>query len=373
MKNLLVTLLSDQTVPNVQFIKEKQNDDTYFLFVSTSRMEEKGVKKWIMQVCGIKEEKEKENGKVFTKVVDQFSLSNIEAELNAFDFTKYERITVNVTGGTKLMSLGVTDFFKQKNANIYYVHNGLKYSQIFPERNDCEFTVKLTVSEYLKSCGITYSEPKVEIVKEYTITFLDKFLSFTENEKNILIELNNVRNNREPYKKNSSKKGTCETNEIPNLAEFLGEIKFPLKNENELNKDEVKYLTGDWYEQWCYIKIKEKFNIADDYIKTGIQIKNANGIGNELDVVYMYDNNFCIIECKTDILSLKGDNILTETIYKQGALKSNFGLTVQPRIYTLSSKESKAVKDSHIIRAEDFRIMIKCKEDLDEFLQTSNL
>jgi hypothetical protein len=361
MNTLLVTLISDQTIPNVQFIKDKQDENTCFLFVSTQKMEEKGVKSWITKVCNIGEDK------TITIVVDQFSLNDIENKLNGLNYDDYNKLIVNVTGGTKIMSISVTDFFKSKNADIHYVHNGKKYSQIFPKQNDIEFKVKLSIAEYLSSYGIEYRESKIEINQEYTVSFLDKYLNLTEVEKKTIIELNNVRNERGEYKK--WKKCVDNIGDIQGLADFLNIIDFPSKN--SLSKAEVKYLTGDWYEQWCYFKIKEKFQIADDYIKTGINIKNANGIDNELDIVYMFDGNFCVIECKTDIISLTGDNILTEAIYKQGALKSNFGLTVQPRIYTLSSKESKAVKDSHINRAEDFKIIIKCKEDLDEFLKPS--
>jgi hypothetical protein len=365
MKNLLVTLLSDQTIPNVQFIKEKRNDNTSFLFVSTPKMEEKGVKNWIIQVCGIEKEK------VLTKVVDQFSLEDIESKLSEINYDEYEKLIVNVTGGTKIMSMGVADYFKQKNADIYYVHNGLKYSQIFPDLKDYNFSANLTISEYLNSYGIEFSESKIEIDKEYTLSFLEKFLGFDDNDKNILAELNKVRNNKKPYKKNGNNQKTCALIEINGLSEFICKINFPLKNKEKLSKEEVKYLTGDWYEQWCYYKIREKYDVSDDFIKTGIQIKNSNEIPNELDVIYMYKGVIHIIECKTGIIALDERNILTETIYKQGALKKDFGLYAKTSIYTLSSKESKDVKILHIDRAKDFDITIKCKEDLVEFLKNN--
>jgi hypothetical protein len=364
MANLIVSLLSDQTVPNVQFIKEKQNNKTDFLFVSTPKMEGIGVGKWIQNVCGISDKK------LQTIEVEQFSFGNITQKLSNIDFTKYEKIFVNVTGGTKVMSMATTDFFKQQNkTEIYYVQNGKSYSRLFPDLKDFIFDDDLKLSDYFFAYGIRFSDSKIIIDKDYTFHFLDNYLKFDDIEKQIIVELNNVRNNRLPYKKSQSKAGSCEIDEIEGLSKLLNKIEFPSEGKNVLIKEEVKFLTGDWYEQWCYFKIKDKYCIKDDFIKTGIVITNANDIQNELDVVYMYEGKLCVIECKTDIISIDGRNILTETIYKQAGLKENFGLTVQPRIYTLSSKESKSVKDSHISRAKDFKIEIKCKEDLNEFLK----
>ena len=142
MKKLIVTLLSDQPIPNVQFIKEKQNADTYFLFVSTQKMENKGVGKWIRKVCNISTEK------VITIIIDQFSPTDIENHLNKITYDKYEKIIVNVTGGTKIMSHTVTEFFKEKpDTEIFYL-TGLdnKIIQVFPKTKQPEKCMTNSVS-----------------------------------------------------------------------------------------------------------------------------------------------------------------------------------------------------------------------------------
>ena len=48
MKTILVSLISDQTIPNVQFIKEKIVDE--YLFISSEAMEKKGILNWILKI-----------------------------------------------------------------------------------------------------------------------------------------------------------------------------------------------------------------------------------------------------------------------------------------------------------------------------------
>jgi hypothetical protein len=367
MANLIVTLLSDQTIPNVQFIKEKSNENDFHLFVSTKQMNEKGVGNWIRNVCKIADDK------IQVIEVDKFSLADIESKLKSLTYSEYEHIFVNVTGGTKIMFMGVADFFKQKKiGEIYYVSNGQNYLQIAPKNGTYQFSKQITVSEYFNSYGITFSPQKIAISKDYTLKFLDKYLNFDEKDISIIKQLNDARNDRVPFRKNKKQR---KIDEFDGWKSFLEKIEFPLSDTTKetINNDEIKYLTGEWYEQWCYFKIQEKFNIPEDHITTGIKIRNTNNIDNELDVAYMYQGSLYIIECKTSVITLDKSNILTDTIYKQAAIKKNFGLSVKLRIFTLSSKEDKEVRNAHLDRARDFDIEIKCKEDLVEFLKEEKL
>src|SRR5690606_1337273 len=70
---------------------------------------------------------------------------------------------------------------------------------------------------------------------------------------------------------------------------------------------------------------------------------------NEFDVMFIYNNKFYTIECKTSIINqvvnglnkdgtikFKQSNILGETIYKADYLKNRFGLFAKPVILTLT-------------------------------------
>jgi len=350
MANLIVTLLSDQTIPNVQFIKEKSNENDLHLFVSTKRMNEKGVGNWIRNVCKIADDK------IQVIEVDEFSLADIDSKLKSLIYSEYEHIFVNVTGGTKIMSMSVADFFKQKNADIYYL-TGKDALHLFPEdkRRSAPLVDNISLKEYVESYGFELKGNAMpsSIPSNYTNKFISSFIKFSDDDRAVVEIL------RTEYRGK-----TCKTENIDGLNHFLDKINLDY-SENKLTKEQVKYLTGEWFEDFVYYKIKEEIQVPDDNIKTGIHIVKDN-VDNELDVVYLQDGKLYVIECKT----LLDSKLLQETIYKSTALSKNLGLFAKFYIYTLSDKKT---VEKQLERAKLFGIEIKCKEDLVEFLKEEKL
>jgi hypothetical protein len=353
MKTLLVTLISDQTIPNVQFIKEKKNENTWYLFVSTKKMEDKGVKIWIMNVCDIAEDK------TFTLVVDQFSLNDIELKLNELNYDEYDRLIVNVTGGTKIMSHTVTEFFKEFSAEIFYL-TGIENTilKVHPKTKQSvkSLTNQINLDEYIRSHGFELKEGRLSRISfEYTKQFLILFLSNEGNYSAVFSELRKLRND---------KKKKYEINQVEGLRFFLREAKFPLSDNDHLiiTRSEIKYLTGEWFEEYIYYSLKQELNISDGNIKTGITL-SKNNTENEFDVVFLYNGNLYTIECKTSIIN-RENNLMLETIYKATALQKNLGLYSKSSIFTLSSKETKDVREAHLDRGKLFNIDVFCREDI---------
>jgi hypothetical protein len=352
MKNLIVTLLSEQTIPNVQFIryiqeKLKKEDISYGqLFVSTKQMEDKGVGNWICKVCEITN--------LQSIIVEHNSLSDIQMQLTE-KCPDAETYFVNVTGGTKIMSMGVSDFFKEKiNARIYYI-DGNKCWLNFPEnqRFNNELADNINLKEYVESYGFELQETRISGINyEYTKQFLQYFIKFGENDRQII---NQIREKRDR---------TVVIKEIGGLQDFLCTINFPLADKNffTLGKNEVKYLTGEWFEEYIYFRLNEEKVIKNENLKTGTHLKK-NGVDNEFDIIFLYKTRFYAIECKTSILGYFG-NLVNETIYKSTALQRNLGLFSNFNIFTLSSKESNDVKPIHLKRANDLNIKVFCREDI---------
>lgn len=358
-KSLLVTLLSDQTIPNVQFIKymqdklEKEHKKFDYLFVSTDAMEKKGVGQWICKVCNI--------SNLQTVVVEHNSLLDIEEQLKSFN-PNYDTYYVNVTGGTKIMSMGVSDFFKQKaNARIYYI-DGQKCWLNFPEKErfSDDLANNISLKEYIESYGFEMGESSLSGIEfEYTQKFIDYFLKLTSSEKQI------IENIRKEYR---DKKLNIET--IEGLGDFLKKIEYPTKD-SKLTKAQTKYLTGDWFEEYVYFRLKEENIIDEGNLKTGIHLKK-NGVGNEFDVIFLKKGTLYTIECKTSILN-GTSTFVNETIYKSTALQKQLGLFTKSYIFTLSSKENKEVKDAHIDRSELMGVTVLCREDIENCNSISKL
>lgn len=77
-KQLLISLVSDQTIPNVQIIKEFGNSETDYKFLLTKGMQRKGIVQWIVDATQIKDFQD-----IF---VDEYSVADIENELQKIDY-----------------------------------------------------------------------------------------------------------------------------------------------------------------------------------------------------------------------------------------------------------------------------------------------
>jgi hypothetical protein len=318
-------------------------------------MEEKGIKNWIINVCNIPD-----NKIVKTIVVDQFSLNDIESKLSKLNYEEYEKLIVNVTGGTKIMSHTTTEFFKDRASEIFYLTGGNTILQVHPKIKQPTQNInkQITLDEYIFSHGFEIQEGKLSgIAPEFTKQF---FTSFVSEEKKYLSTFRELRRLRNEKKK----KEKYEISAIAELDTFLHTIYFPLTDclRKEITRQEIKYLTGGWFEEYIYYRLKHDSDISENNIKTDITLEKDN-TSNEFDVIFLYKGILYTIECKTSIINNNKD-LMTDTIYKVTALQKNLGLYSRSSIFTLSSKENKEVRDAHFDRGDLFNISVFCREDI---------
>lgn len=363
-KNLMVTLVSDQTIPNIQLIKEFSNENSDFLFVTTVGMEQKGCRNWIENAANIKEDRS------FLIEVDQFSFSDISEKFNNFDFDVYDKVIVNLTGGTKVMTLTAFDFFKNQGSDIYYVTgNEEKYIKVFPRKKSNQFKLKskITLLDYLTAYGFKYVSSKLsgisfEQSKKIFNAFSKPDLSGYDNAILFINSKRKMKISSEEYNANR-------------IEDYLNFIDYKPNEEGVLNEKETQYLSGEWFEEYIGLTIKQELGLDDRDISISIKLtktvtkKPLNSIRtllgegtdaddhsksdpeNEMDVLFVYNNRFYSIECKSSIIASrqvmkngaqmnKPYNILGETIYKSDSLRNKFGLYAQTSIVTLSDFKS---------------------------------
>ncbi|MDO9154286.1 MAG: DUF1887 family CARF protein [Paludibacter sp.] len=369
MKTLLVSLLSDQTIPNVQLINELGQEVMHYLFISTKSMKLKGVVEWIKNACNIHDDK------VSEIEVEQFLFDDIEAKLDNYNFDVYDRIVVNLTGGTKLMTLAAFDFFKELGAEIYYLTGkDDAYIKLSPGRKKItkQLISKINLRQYLLAYGFKFNKTNPSNISiEQTNKMFHSFVNgLFSKHIDVLERLRDFRN-----------KSIENISNIVGLTDFLSEIEYTPLLSIKLNKYEIKYLTGEWFEEYVASKIKQELGLPDEDIEVGLVInkKNKNGIliPNEMDVLFVYKNVLYTIECKTSVyyrvLNKKAEyeqvNLLKETIFKSDSLKQGFGLFVNTFIFVLD--ELKA--NMNLERAELSGIQIIDKVKLTSGTPIKNL
>ncbi len=373
-KQLIISLVSDQTIPNIQIIKEFRNTQTDYIFVLTEAMRKKGVADWILETIGINDAKK--------ILVDEYSIESITCGLQKIEYASYARVIVNLTGGTKIMTLSVFDFFKDRpNVDIYYVTGkGKDYQKIVAGR--CEgkiFSQSILLEEYLKAYGFSIKTEPSGISFETTEKIYKHCLEgLFEKYKDAVIFITLNRNR------------VIAGDDFNKVCDFLCAIEYVPQVPNELSKAETKYLSGEWFEEYVGTRIKNDLQLSDDnilvgttYYKTITPKQDLNSVSdllgtedcdkkidNELDVIFVKDNTFYVIECKTSIITRefvqkrkngklvsdengqpimmpKEKNILGETIYKSDALNKKFGLFAKSYIFTLTDLKRYVENDSN--------------------------
>jgi len=341
-RKILVSLVSEQTLPNVELIKEFREDIDKYLFISTIKMSSQ--LKWICDTVELND--------FDAIVVNPYDIKDIESKLNEYHFDEAEYI-LNITCGTKLMTTIVGDFFKNIGAKIYYVTGSNKeYLKVFPAFGERKFKLskKILLEEYLKAYGFSFK--KGSCLKESKVA--KDFFSYYIN-----------------------------IDEIPSLSDYIQNSKINLESKGKLSKFEVRYLTGDWFEEYVYYKVKEELNLSKDEIGIGYNLNKEN-VPNEIDVLFVFQNKLYIIECKTSfyetrqVLVKKNNetleknidkNLLPEIIYKSDALRTKFGLFANTSVFTLGNIKDdngeilENLKD-HLYRAEISRIQIVGRNDV---------
>ncbi|MBR4970166.1 MAG: DUF1887 family protein, partial [Paludibacteraceae bacterium] len=358
-KVLLVSLVSDQTLPNVQIIKEFKDVVTDYMFVTTEGMEKKRVKNWILRSADV------ESKNIHSIEVCEHDKDDVIQKISAFDYASFDELIVNVTGGTKIMSLATYLFFeKMKNAKIYYVKGtNSDYVELYPVSKENELSCHISIEDYLFAYGFeVVKTPSSGIPFKTTRKIFDIFCSgIFENYPEALSFLR------------SKRSSGLKSKDFDKVKEFLDAIAYEPRKENVLDELEVKYLTGEWFEEYIGERLKLDLGLNENEILIGAEIKKevsnkevnsmVDLLGrcdskdrlpkNEIDIMFIKDGKFHIFECKTSIVDKrtikkekktnagktvldeynnpmyveekKDVNILGETIYKSDALKSKFG------------------------------------------------
>lgn len=297
MKKVLVSILSDHLVPNYLFIKEMRGQYNELLFIGTPYTESKEIATHLENIL----EDKAENIKKIIVESDQYQ-KGLQSLENTSLPTDVQYI-VNLTGGTKIMSLIVYDFFRKLNSSFYYIPIGKNTYCNIEEENMHALQYRISLREYFALYGLNY-ECDNALLKDAETTF-----QFFEKQKKRKFYLSN-------------------------------EIKNSQKAETAKDK---KYYAGEWFEEYTYLRIKKELNLREQDIAMSLKIyrEDSQNNDNEIDVAFMYENALYIIECKVSMNGYGKEKWQTieDYLYKLAAISKDFGLIVRPYIFTLHKME----------------------------------
>jgi hypothetical protein len=300
-KATIVSIVSEQTIPNVLFIKDYQSKAADFLFLTTEVMESRQKTQAIISASAI-------GNLPYTKIeAEEDEINKIIGQLIESDLheKKDHYFLVNLTGGTKMMSLAVYDYFSRCNSLFYYLPIGknqiIELDNKFNQKNR-EVKSRLNLYEYLVANGITYSQKETF---SYTPQATEKIFA--------------------AYKQ----------------AGFLFDG-FPIELAQELSNFDEKpeNAPGTWFEEYVYHQIKSHLGLHEANIANSVMIYKDSEISyndNEFDIMFVSDNELHVIECKVNLSSGNQKQKLDAALHKLGAISKNFGLRTNSYIFTISN------------------------------------
>lgn len=383
-KKVIVSIISDQSVTNMILIKNNM-DSEYFINIVTDTMVDNN--NYLINALNPQNIEEINNK--FKKIKIQKHIENniekITESINSLKdiYDEAEQILVNATGGTKILSIALYQYFnehyKSKSMLLYLNIDSISTSyNILNTHGKLDMPQSITLEEYLTSYGIEIvnndeTKPKyppncANLLVSHSTTSKGMFESYKiKNVKKALADFMTILN--EKYEKHGDthdiklnlekELAQCDdkikkySNNIIEYIRFLHNTIKVLPDINDITYNTLKYINSGYFEEFLYYKIESilpyKENM-EDYLKTGIKIKihNSkrkanNNIPNdqELDILFMYNNAIYYIECKT----YTNQKIINESIFKQAAISNLLGLKKTNSFTTLNQYSEDKLTD----------------------------
>lgn len=351
MSKTIVSIISEQTIPNYLFIKEMFLPGDSLMFISSDKYKERI--DWIVKTLDYR--MPCEVVKIIFPAEGEEKWQDMQERLGKV-LSKDKHYFVNLTGGTKYMSLLVQHVFEKfENSEFAYIPYP-KNCILIPGRNEVwPLKYRLSVREYLSNYNVDYTEKKLTKDASYTNAFFEKFIQGELDFATIDL-LRSYRDKKRTILSEAESKGSGKFPQIPGLGTFVHNIDFLMAKDGELSASEAQYLTGGWFEEYMYRQIEEKIHPQD--ICLGVLIKRTDSHNqNDLDVVFTFGNKLFVIECKTGIDKVK---MFNETVYKATAIKEAvLGLSAKTFIISLSAEDEQLKKT-----AQNMGISYLCREDV---------
>ena len=376
-QRVIVCLVSRQTIPNYLFIKEKYTPgDRVVLIATKGDMEQcESCLRDTLTMSGNWHNLKIDSLK-FDKKNDEWNWTLLNNKMHEWFPAQANTIYMaNITGGTKLMSLAL--FMRMKElagSQIFYMpFSGESRIDCLGEKTQTkEISVTVTPEEYLRLYGqsnIQLSQPKFDKEACHTIyknwgkkTEFAEIKDFIQSKrgKNIYIHPQN-QNEKKAFDEYRIHDNPID---MERLERYLETIGFVRKEENKLDKNEVDFLSGGWFEEWTYYSIKEKLELSDCDIVTNVKVKTDNNQPTkELDVVFTKNNKLYIIECKSgyDKKMMNMGKLIKEVAGIRDSLGS---LNANSIIFILGSGHDEISENSWQTSANEFKIKLYTEETI---------
>ncbi|WP_246540530.1 Card1-like endonuclease domain-containing protein [sulfur-oxidizing endosymbiont of Gigantopelta aegis] len=270
-------------------------------------------------------------------------------------------LALNITSGSQLLSLICHELFEKYQLPVFYVNKETDVLHFLPliSGHSYQFHLddRLKIFDYLLAYGIKAIPPSIpnrETSKAH-ITLCQTLIEGIEQYQKPLGKFNYYAARTDKSFQVTIKHSDLKDHEFVSMIYLFSHLKIIDFNGSQLNfKNETErfFCNGGWLEEYVFLELtalKQQLLIQDIYI--GLEIELPGGSKNELDICFMANNRFYLIECKTKKYS--GHTAGNNTLYKLDTLK-HYGST-QSKAMLISYHK---LTNSNRRRASDYQLSI---------------
>ena len=349
-KTIVNIITEDNPIPAYLFIKEMYQEGDRLMYISAKDTED--------DLDSLSDLFNVPAGDIMEIVlkndIDELKYENIcRAVLGYLDHNV--SYCVNLAGGTRYMALAVQQVFERFQAEFFYVQveeNIIvksKFDDSIFNNDDYVFPIRhrMTIAEYLQAHEIQndldrFTHGPIRS-KEESVYIFSKFTQrgLSVQDYDTMEALRKYRNMKSIQILTTETTGYYQYPAMPGLSGFLCHIDFVPEKKGTLNKREIEYLTGGWFEEYVYYLVKKHIKPQD--IAMGVRISRS-GVrhDNELDVVFMKGNKLFVIECKTGVQT---ERLFNEIVYKVCAIREALlGVSCYSYIFSLKRDDTDVLK-----------------------------
>ncbi len=348
----LVCLISNQHIPNLLTVKEIRPDNLVLL-VTTGMKRNLG---WFLRAltAGGLDYSER------TKIIGIQKENSVDETMSALKVAHAERPDdewiINVTGGTKPMSIGAYEFAKANRIRALYIVESDQYRAV--DLSGGEFVPldnqHVSAIEFLEGYGYEIRNTNdLERLNLRASALQDLGALLTEHHgdsdlRNCLGALQMMKDEKEKkYKKAWYREGliltpddgiSLENDEIrTRIAREFGLTVEGTILTGHLERPAAEFLTGRWLEYFVYRLLEPLVPASVRCLQIGLTTGQPGpGESNEFDVSFMTQRSLCMVECKTG--SQRHDPKGDAVVYKIEAIKAGLrALRVRAFLATTST------------------------------------
>ncbi len=314
-KRILFSLIGKETTPNYRAYKEFEPEVLVHIYSN----ETVGASEILVSMV------DKAKTKLILIEVDGDNYNDIISKLNDFDFeiTKDDHVSINITGGTKMMALALVEFSKSiKNENLDFFYIDWKQNiQWYLENKVEDFCDELELDEFVKLKGqkikskdtflIVFNkyENSINEIKEiiedfgkrkqwdyFLESFVAKIRKSFKNPANKGESIYNLHKKWLIETENKSLEVVWDTN---SFKVFVKDVLF-IELEQSIEEIEWFIFNAGWFELLTALKFSKKYEVNKIFMNVTFPVlKNVELDKNEVDILINDGGKLIFVECKS--------------------------------------------------------------------------